>query len=50
MKPVLLIGCGGHAHSLIDLIETIGQNEEDVEELLKKHNVSANYFQNNLTW
>tara|TARA_B100001250_G_C19689414_1_gene739572 strand:- start:65 stop:877 length:813 start_codon:yes stop_codon:yes gene_type:complete len=26
------------------------KNEEDVEELLKKHNVSANYFQNNLTW
>ena len=25
MKPVLLIGCGGHAHSLIDLIETTGQ-------------------------
>ena len=24
MKPLLLIGCGGHARSLIDLIETIG--------------------------
>lgn len=25
MKPILLIGCGGHAHSIIDLIETTGQ-------------------------
>ncbi len=25
MKPLLLIGCGGHARSLIDLIESIGQ-------------------------
>ena len=25
MKPLLLIGCGGHARSLIDLIETIDQ-------------------------
>ena len=25
-------------------------NEEGVEELLKKYNVSANYFQNELTW
>lgn len=25
MKPVLLIGCGGHARTLIDLIETSGQ-------------------------
>ena len=25
MKPVLLIGCGGHARSLIDLIETTGK-------------------------
>lgn len=25
MKPLLLIGCGGHAHSLIDLIESTGQ-------------------------
>ena len=25
MKPLLLLGCGGHAHSLIDLIESTGQ-------------------------
>jgi hypothetical protein len=25
MKPLLLLGCGGHARSLIDLIETEGQ-------------------------
>ena len=25
MKPLLLIGCGGHARSVIDLIETEGQ-------------------------
>jgi sugar O-acyltransferase (sialic acid O-acetyltransferase NeuD family) len=25
MKPLLLIGCGGHARSVIDLIESIGQ-------------------------
>jgi sugar O-acyltransferase (sialic acid O-acetyltransferase NeuD family) len=25
MKPLLLIGCGGHARSLIDLIESTGQ-------------------------
>ena len=25
-------------------------NEECIEELLKKHNVSANYFQKELTW
>ena len=25
MKPLLLVGCGGHARSLIDLIETEGQ-------------------------
>jgi sugar O-acyltransferase (sialic acid O-acetyltransferase NeuD family) len=25
MKPLLLIGCGGHARSLIDVIETSGQ-------------------------
>jgi sugar O-acyltransferase (sialic acid O-acetyltransferase NeuD family) len=25
MKPLLMIGCGGHARSLIDLIESIGQ-------------------------
>ena len=25
MKPLLLVGCGGHARSLIDLIESIGQ-------------------------
>ena len=25
MKPLLLIGCGGHARSLIDLIETQGE-------------------------
>jgi sugar O-acyltransferase (sialic acid O-acetyltransferase NeuD family) len=25
MKPLLLIGCGGHARSLIDLVETGGQ-------------------------
>ena len=26
------------------------KNEEDVKELLKKYNVSADYFQNELTW
>ena len=26
------------------------KNEEDIEKLLKKHDVSTNYFQNNLTW
>lgn len=25
MNPILLIGCGGHAHSIIELIETTGQ-------------------------
>ena len=25
MKPLLLIGCGGHARSLIELIESIGE-------------------------
>ncbi len=30
--------------------EINNENEESIEELLKKYNVSGNYFQNELTW
>ena len=36
--------------ALIDLKLVEINNEEVVEKLLKEHNVSANYFQNELTW
>jgi hypothetical protein len=26
------------------------KNDKDIEKLLKKYDVSTNYFQNNLTW
>ena len=25
MKPILVIGCGGHAHSVIELIKSTGE-------------------------